>query len=93
MFLPDITETVNGALKTSYLPTCLPACLPAYLPACLYLPTIVLCTYLQMNCVSPRCNRNGELGVKNQLPTYLLTYLYTYQLAYQPTYQPMYLPA
>ena len=41
-----------------------------------------------MNCVSPWYNRNGWLGFKNKLPTYLPTYLYllTYLLTYLPTY-------
>ena len=30
-----------------------------------------LISYGEMNCVSPWCNRNGWLGVKKQVPTYL----------------------
>ena len=46
---------------------------------------LLTCDYRWMNCVFHWCHRNGWLGVKIQLYTYLPTYLTTYLPTYQPT--------
>ena len=64
VFRPDLTETVNWALQTNYLPTYLPSYLPTYLPTYLtYLPT-----YLHTHLPT-------YIPIYLPIPTYLPTYL------------------
>ena len=72
MFRPDITETVDWALKTNYVSTYLPTYLSTYLPTYLstYLPTYLLTylpTYRMLNDIKKKEFSTAQLQQDSQL--------------------------